>query len=138
MAARDRVHNTVRTALVKDGWRILSDPHIIPYGGLTLLADLAAERILAAEQGGRSIVVEVKSFSARSRTRDFETALGQYLIYRTLLRYTFPEAKLYMAVDRLVFERFFGLPAIQLVLQEFSVAVLVFDPATEEVDQWIE
>lgn len=137
MPARDAVHDNVRHALVKDGWAIIADPHLIQYDEFTLFADLAAERIFAAEQNGNWIVVESKSFSSLSRMREFETALGQYLIYRTLLAHTFPEAKLYLAVDSKVFEAFFESAAIKLVLETFHVALIVFNPDTEEIEQWI-
>jgi len=36
--------------LIKDGWTITADPYKIEYEGIEVFADLAAERILAAER----------------------------------------------------------------------------------------
>jgi ABC-type antimicrobial peptide transport system ATPase subunit len=39
----------LRCAIVKDGWRITADPYLIRYKDVDLLADLAAEKPIAAE-----------------------------------------------------------------------------------------
>jgi hypothetical protein len=57
MARLDKIHNAVKNALVKDGWDITDDPYTIRYEEMTLQADLAAERTIAAERAGRKIVV---------------------------------------------------------------------------------
>ena len=44
-----------------------------------LFADLANEKLIAAERQGQKIVVEVKSFLSQSPMRDFEMALWQYM-----------------------------------------------------------
>jgi hypothetical protein len=62
MPAKDIYHNTVRTALEKDGWTITKDPLTLEIGDRSLFVDLGAEKILAAEKQGRKIAVEVKSF----------------------------------------------------------------------------
>jgi hypothetical protein len=57
---------------------------VFPYIGIIdvdLFADLAAEKPIAAERQGQKIVVEVKSFLSQSPMRDFEMALGQYIVY---------------------------------------------------------
>jgi len=76
MPRLDIIHDAVREALVKDGWRITHDPFILEYKELTLYADLGAERTIAAERAGEKIVVEVKSFVGPSRLQDLKTGLG--------------------------------------------------------------
>jgi XisH protein len=64
MPAKDRYHDTVKNALIKDGWTITHDPLRIRLArGKNLFVDLGAERLLAAERGTEKIAVEVKSFS---------------------------------------------------------------------------
>ena len=46
----------------------------IKYKDAELFADLSAEKPIAAEQNGRKIVVEIKSFLSPSPMRDFEIA----------------------------------------------------------------
>jgi XisH protein len=62
MPARDRYHDHVKAALIKDGWIITHDPLRLHWGVKDMYVDLGAERLLAAEKGTRKIAVEVKSF----------------------------------------------------------------------------
>ena len=48
MMAKDIIHDAVKTALIKDGWKITDDPLHIKYKDLELQADLGAERPIAA------------------------------------------------------------------------------------------
>jgi hypothetical protein len=134
---RDVIHDAVKNALIKDGWTITADPYVIDYEDLSLFADLAAERTLAAEKDGRRIALEIKSFLGRSEVREFETALGQYQLYRGLLEFTDPARKLFLAVSQATYQDFFQRAAIQLILKRFQVALVTVDVASEEIVQWI-
>src|SRR5256885_2104994 len=85
LPTRDLFHEAVRQALERDGWTITPDPYALAFGQHNLYVDLGAERILAAEKAGEQIAVEIKTFSGKSEIRDLETAVGQYVVYRTLL-----------------------------------------------------
>ncbi|OAB60976.1 XisH protein [Leptolyngbya valderiana BDU 20041] len=137
MPAKDVYHDAVKNALIKDGWTITFDPYLIKYAEVKLVADLAVEKSIAATKGDRQIVIEVKSFIGRSPMREFETALGQYLIYQTFLSVTHPEITVYLAVGQSIYERFFKQVAIQLILQKFQVFLLVVDIKNEEILEWI-
>lgn len=50
-----------------------------------LFVDWSAEKLLAAEKGERKIAVEIKSFVGKSDINDLEDAVGQYVLYETLL-----------------------------------------------------
>lgn len=136
MPARDAIHDSVRNALIKDGWEITEDPCVIRYDDMVVFADMAAESTLAIERAGERAVVEAKSFSAESEMREFETALGQYLIYRIFLSHTQPDQNVFLAVGENVFHEFFMRPAIQLVCRECRVAIVVIDLDTEEIQSW--
>ncbi|WP_228051599.1 XisH family protein [Sphaerospermopsis aphanizomenoides] len=99
MSARDTYHEAIKNALIKDGWMIIRDPYTIKYEEIQLFADLLADRTLEIERNGQQIIVEVKSFISRSPMRELETALGQYIIYRTLLKVILPEAKIYLGAE---------------------------------------
>ncbi len=79
--AKDKIHEIVKTALIKDGWTITDDPYTIEYKEVILFADLGAVKLFSAERAGRKIVVEVKSFSSISKVQDLKLALGQYKLY---------------------------------------------------------
>ncbi|MEM8642635.1 MAG: XisH family protein [Cyanobacteria bacterium P01_G01_bin.54] len=137
MPAKDRYHEVVRIALIKDGWRITFDPYPIRYEEVKLLADLASQKTFFANREGVHLVVEVKSFLSRSPMREFETALGQYLIYKAFLEITHPEYKVYLAVGEKIYQDFFEKIAIQLILKKYQVSLLVIDFEQEEIRQWI-
>jgi hypothetical protein len=50
MPQYDLYHDTVKNALIKDGWVITDDPFTIEFKGVYLYADLSAEKF------GRSII----------------------------------------------------------------------------------
>jgi hypothetical protein len=138
MPAKDIIHQPVKNALIKDGWTITHDPYKIRYEDLSVFADLGAERPLAAERSGRKIVVEVKSFSGGSLVHDFEEALGQYILYRNLLKLTDPNRQLYLGISHLIYHRFFQRKAIQVIVQQCSLTLLTVKIDTEEVVKWID
>lgn len=135
--AQDFYHQQVKQALIKDGWTITDDPFRIEYKGTRVYADLAAERPLAAQKGERKIVVEIKVFTSPSPMTELEKALGQYGIYRTFLRRLSPERELFLAVAQDIWQDFFLKPAVQDIIADHQMAVLVFDPILEEILQWI-
>lgn len=61
---------------------------------------------MAAERNRRKIVVEIKSFLSPSPMRDFEIALGQYILYRNLISLTEPEYQIYLAIKDSIYENF--------------------------------
>jgi hypothetical protein len=51
MPAKDRYHQTVKNALIKDGWTITNDPLHLRWGNKDMYVDLRAERLFSAEKG---------------------------------------------------------------------------------------
>jgi len=98
---------------------------------------MGAEPGFAAEKQDLSIAIEVKSFFAESPIREFESTIGQYQIYRIILRSIDPERKLYLAVSDLAFKDFFQLPFAQKIMSELPMPMIVVDYFAEEVLQWI-
>lgn len=93
MMARNIYHNSVKEALIKDGWSVTHDPYYLDIGEKSPMEiDLGAEKLISAERGTEKIVVEVKSFINRSLTYDFHGAYGQFMIYRRGVRQTDPSA----------------------------------------------
>jgi hypothetical protein len=75
MSARDAYHDVVRTALIKDGWRITADPLTLKFSTrYKLQIDLAAEALVAAEKDNQLIAVEIKSFLSPSNVSEFHCA----------------------------------------------------------------
>ncbi len=95
--AKDIFHNTLRTALEKDGWLITHDPLTINLSKRRIFIDLGAEKLLFADKDHIKIAVEVKSFLGLSILNDFYKALGQYQLYLLALKHQYPDRILYLA-----------------------------------------
>lgn len=138
MPARDTYHDVVVKALTADGWTITHDPLPLVYGDQDLYVDLGAERgAIAAERGSQRIAVEIKSFLSRSAVEDFQNAIGQFIIYRNILRVTEPERTLFLAVPNRTYEGFLSRQFGQFILQDERVPLIVFDPKSERILKWI-
>ena len=135
--ARDLIHQACRRALQKEGWTITHDPFIIQAGGLRMDIDLAAEQVFAAERGLEQILVEIKSFISKSKLTDFYEAKGKYDMYKRGLRRSKIDRKLYLAIEKGVYESFFQKPLIAETIEDEHIQLIVFDAETEIIEQWI-
>ena len=108
------------------------------YGGRRLFIDLGAERAtIGAERGSERIAVEVSSFVAESPVRDLQEAVGQFVVYRTLLTQAEPERTLFLGVPTRVYDSVLSEPLGQVVAAEVRLRILVFDPQQQKVVRWI-
>jgi hypothetical protein len=137
LAQRDIYHDAVKQALIKEGWTITHDPLLLAFGLHNLYIDLGAEQMLAAEREGHRIAVEVKSFIRRSEVEDLQYALGQYLLYRSLLERRDPGRVLYLAIPRDAFQGVFSSTLGLVAREDYRLSLAVFDPAKEEFIEWL-
>ena len=137
MPAKDLYHECVKRALMKDGWTITHDPLRLSWGSKDMYVDLGAEQVLAAEKQERKIAVEIKSFLGHSEMDDLEKAIGQYVVYRSVLQEREPGRELYLAVPIDIFQNIFEEPIGKLLLQNNLAQVFGFDSQKEEVVAWI-
>ena len=135
--ARDLYHDSVRHALEKEGWKVTNDPLKIPVEDTNFLIDLGAERLIAAEMGKERIAVEIKVFGGVSLVTDFHLALGQVLNYSLILREVDPTRKLWLAVPTDTYQTFFHGRYPTRALLHIEVGMIVFDPISEVIVQWI-
>ncbi len=91
---------------------------------------------LLRKKGRKKIAVEIKTFRGASEVHDLELALGQYVLYRTLLKRFESDRKLYLAIPDSVCNTFFDEPIVRPVLEEEDLHIIAFDPQEEEVIQW--
>lgn len=137
MPKKDLYHIPVRDALNNDGWTITHDEYTLQYKGKQVYVDLAAEKPIIAEKDKHKIAVEIKTFGSYSPMTELERAIGQYGIYRTFLKQLSPERELFLAIAQDVYEDFFQHPAIQDIVEDHRLNLLVFDPDAKEVVEWI-
>jgi hypothetical protein len=137
MPQYDLYHDEVKNALSKDSWTITDDPFTLEYKGLRLYADLGAEKLLAAERSEQKIAVEIKVFNSPSQVTELQKTIGQYNMYRSILRRVNPDRQLYLAISEEVYQDFFQKPAIQDIVSDQSIHFIIFDPEQEVIIQWI-
>ncbi len=134
--AKDRFHNTVKTAIEKEGWTITADPYVINIGDVDFEIDLAAE-MLAAERAGEKIAIKIKSFIGRSNVSDFHTALGQFINYQFSHEEFEPERKLYLAIPESIYNSFFQRRFIASVIERTRINLLIYNEKQEVIVQWL-
>ena len=137
MPARDKYHDCVCNALIKDGWTITNDPYTLSLGTKDLFVDLGAERVLAAQKGEQKIAVEIKSFIGQSEMADLEQALGQYTLYRAILLQQEPDRQLFLAIPEHAMHDVFEEPIGQLLLATGLTRLFAFSVIKEEIIRWM-
>ncbi|WP_083862928.1 element excision factor XisH family protein [Calothrix sp. PCC 7507] len=68
---------------------------------------------------------------------DLQEAVGQYEIYRTVLKEVEPKRQLYLAVPKRVYEGIFSERFGQLILNTIGINLIVFDEQLKRVIKWI-
>jgi len=136
MPALDLYHNAAKQALIKDGWTITHDPLHLRWGRKDMYVDLGAKRLIIAERSEQKIAVEVKSFLGVSEMQAFRDAVGQFAIYRAVLRRTYPDFILYLAIRDVIYTSFFEEPIGQILIEDENLKLIVFDAEKEEILQW--
>jgi hypothetical protein len=134
MPAKDRYHDTVVRALIKDGWTITGEQVELVAAPRRVWVDIEAVK----EVDALIILVEVKGFeNLRSVIAYLSASVGQYLLYQAALDYSGKNIPLYLAVPA---EAYTGVLAEDLAkrfLFREDVKLIVFDPELEEIVQWI-
>jgi hypothetical protein len=102
-----------------------------------MYVDLGAQRLLAAEQGNKKIAVEIKSFVSPSEMQDLKDAIGGFVMYRAVIGRIEPERTLYLAVRDNVFTALFDEPIGKLLIESENLYLIVFNPDSETIVQWI-
>lgn len=106
-------------------------------GEVELLADLGAERVLAAVRDDEKIAVEIKSFIGQSPVSEFHKALGQYQNYRLSLEELDPNRQVFLAIPQAIWNNFFQRAFIQKAIHRYSLQILIFEPENQTISQWI-
>jgi hypothetical protein len=139
MAAKDIYHDSFVRALQKDGWSITHDPLSIQIDSTTLLIDIGAEQMVTADRNDEHIAVEIKSFVSLSAVQDLKEAVGQFWLYELALQKS-PEHRdrtLFLAIRDEMYQSVFVKGIGKLFLENDAIRFIIFDPATEEIREWI-
>ena len=133
---KDKFHDAVREALIKDDWIVTHEEWRIETLGFNIKIDFAAEKLIAATKDDQKIAVEVKSFISQSHISQFHMALGQFLNYRDALDIVEPDRKLYLAIPLDAYITTFQIPFIQQSVERYNLTLLVYDPIQEAIVEW--
>lgn len=133
--AYDDCHPQVVHALEKGGWRVDPKSFYLELDEIVVAPDIRAQYINGVAQ--QIIVVEVKCFSDEATTQDeLYRAIGQYMIYRNVLKVKQHLFKLYLAVPKPVFDNLFKGEVVSATVQEAQIRFLVVDIEREEIIEW--
>lgn len=132
MPAKDRYHDRLKNALVKDQWKIIDEQVKLKIGDRRLWIDLEAEHRVERTL----ILVEVKEMVSSSQVDDLANSVGQYLMYRVALENKNIQIPLYMAVSITTFRGILSEDIGQLMIQHFNISLIIFDPEHEVITEW--
>ena len=137
MARRDKVHDIVKNALLREGWTITNDPLVVKIGRKSGEIDLGAERLLAAERGHEKIAVEIKSFIGSSTLTEFYRALGQFNLYGRALKNQSPDRILYLALPLAAYEELSDDIFDFQDFEDLRHRIIIFEPIDSTTLTWI-
>lgn len=120
MPVYDSCEPQIVRALEKAGWTVTPGPHLIYVPGRRnpLMADIHAQR-----GDNHMIIAEVKCFTDK-QLDELYTSIGQYLVYRSMLKRERSTTPLYLAIPQDVYETLFMSLAMDVV-RETGIKLLV-------------
>jgi len=136
MSAFDQCHEQVVRALEKAGWEVVQSPFRLRLFYRFVYVDLEVAR---GTNGSREqmLLVEVKCFpDPKNTTRDLYTSIGQYLVYRAMIREKGLPHSVYLAVPETIFSAVFD-PAVMQVVKDSQIKIVVVNLEEERIVQWI-
>jgi len=135
MPRHDLYHDIVKNALTKDGWIITHDPLMLGDTELRVYADLCATKTSSSNQT-QTLAIEIKVFGTYSNITELERAIGQYVLYRSILKHSHSLMKTYLAIPSEIYHTFFQKQIIQNLICDENIYLLIFNPHTATIEQW--
>jgi hypothetical protein len=134
LPAKDRHHDIVLQALIKDGWKITDEQVKVIVGDRYLFIDIEAQKI----SDNAIILVEVKELdSTTAQIEALATAIGKYFLYRAALDDAEIATPLYLAVSENSYQGILSEKIGKLSITEGKIKLVVFDPINEEIIRWL-
>jgi hypothetical protein len=130
LPAKDRCQDEVVRALQKDGWQVNTKPPRLN------VMDIYVHIDLEARKPDEHLYIEVKYFPGYNDSQELYISFGQYVIYREILAKVLPNAVLYLAVPKEVYENVFT-DTIRSTAFNNRVQMIVVDIESEVIVQWI-
>ena len=137
MPSFDSCHEQVMRALQKDGWRITEQQVPMKLNRRRVFVDLLATR---GTNGSRQEIalVEVKCFpDPQNTSQEIYTAVGQYIIYRAMLRELELDIPLYLSIPETIFDDVFDV-IVRRAIQENQIKLVIVNLDKEKIVWWSE
>jgi hypothetical protein len=134
MPAKDRHHDTVKRALIKDGWTITDEQATLPVEYRNLYIDIEATQ----SQTNLIIFVEVKELGeVGSAVEALANAVGKYVLYRVALDLRGQTDLLYIAVTEAAYRGILSEALGKNAVARLNIPLIIFDPVREVIVRWI-
>jgi hypothetical protein len=134
MPAKDHYHHAVIQALENAGWTITAEQVGIVLEERRLWIDIRAMN----QERNLAILVEVKGFENMPSPVDYLAhSIGKYVLYRSVLHFLDISTPLYMAVPVAAYNGILSEVIGQQTVTQSDVKLIVFDPVSEEIIEWI-
>ena len=137
MPSFDQCHNQVMRALQKDGWRVTEQQVPMKLGRRRVFIDLRATH---GANGSRQelALIEVKCFpDPQNTSQDIYTAIGQYILYRAMLRELELDISLYLSIPEVIYNDVFD-TIVQRAVAESQIKLVIVNLDKERVVRWSE
>jgi hypothetical protein len=137
MPSFDQCHNQVIRALQKDGWRITGQQVPMKLGRRRVFIDLRATH---GANGSRQelALIEVKCFpDPQNTSQDIYTAIGQYILYRAMLKELELDIPLYLSIPEAIYNDVFD-TIVQRAVAESQIKLVIVNLDEERVVRWSE
>ena len=137
MPSFDQCHNQVIRALQKDGWRITGQQVPMKLGRRRVFIDLRATH---GANGSRQelALIEVKCFpDPQNTSQDIYTAIGQYILYRAMLKELELDIPLYLSIPEAIYNDVFD-TIVQRAVAESQIKLVIVNLDKERVVRWSE
>ena len=135
MPAKDYYHDTVKRALVKDGWIITREQVLFIIADRHVWIDIEASK----PSKNQRILIEVKGFDGPSQVDELMDAVGKYVVYRAIINESGgSEIPLYLTITERAYERILSERIGVIARQQAQIKLLIFDPSSEEIKTWID
>ncbi len=136
--ARDFIHEGVKKAFIKNGWKILEDPLQVDLidDSTYFEIDLGAEKINKNGQAERIFAIEIKSFNRPSIINSFHETLGQYLNYQAAIFEDNLDYQLFIAVSQKGWEKLSSFNFIQRRIKQFNLKFVIIDVVNHKILSW--
>jgi hypothetical protein len=137
MPTQDLYHDVVRDALRQDGWRITHTALQLKARAEARADELWEGPWLIADKDERKVAVAVSSFVGRSSPADIIQTWRRLGLSRPRLHAMDSDRVVYLAIRQATYSACFGEREGNLLLEKEHMQLIVFDPRTAVIVQWI-